>query len=81
MGPRPDDVPDWVIDHKNRNKLDNTAKICAGSANPSTAGTVSQGPKTTEGSTSRFKGVSKKDKTGPQWRVGVNSRWLLSHRA
>jgi hypothetical protein len=25
MGPRPNDVPaDWVIDHKNRNKLDNT---------------------------------------------------------
>jgi hypothetical protein len=76
MGPRPDDVPeDWVIDHKNRNKLDNTHENLRWvSKSFNSWNCVRKDPRLTEGSTSRFKGVSKKDKTGPQWRArGISS--------
>jgi hypothetical protein len=76
MGPRPNDVPaDWVIDHKNRNKLDNTRENLRWVSKSFNSWNCVR--KDNRPLTSRFKGVSKKVKNGPEWCArGVDNTYV-----
>jgi hypothetical protein len=68
MGPRPVDVPgDWVIDHKNRNKLDNSRANLRWVSKSFNC--WNQVPRIHKPSTSRFKGVSRTVKVAPVWKA------------